>query len=130
MPNRLKKQALAALAALLTAFFPVAALATPGDILFSDTFNRAALAPWTTTNPAVSGILVGPQTSGSNPRAGYTSNQAVTVTSPTFNAAVPAARLQIWIRRGSDAISEDPDTGEDFIVEYQRANSSWNQLAT
>ncbi len=126
----MRKPGLAALSALLIVLFPVAALAAPGDILFSDNFSRATLAPWTTTNAAVSGILVGPQTSGSNPRAGYTSNQAVTVTSPAFNAAVPAARLDIWIRRGSDAISEDPDTGEDFVVEYQRADLSWNQLAT
>ena len=81
--------------------------AAPGDILFSDDFNRNNLAPWTTTNAAVSGILVGGQTSGSNPRAGYTSNTAVTVTSPGFNAAVPVARLSIWIRSwlGSDQCS-------------------------
>lgn len=130
MPNGLKEQALGTLSALLIALIPIAALAAPGDILFSDYFNRVSLAPWTTTNPGVSGILVGGQTSGSSPRAGYTSNQAVTVTSPAFSAAVPAARLDIWVRRGSDAISEDPDTDENFVVEYQRADSSWNQLVT
>ena len=117
MPNGLKEQALGTLSALLIALLPVIALAAPGDILFSDDFNRVSLAPWTTTNASVSGILVGGQTSGSSLRAGYTSNQAVTVTSPAFNAAVPAARLEIWVRRGSDAISEDPDTGENFVVE-------------
>ncbi len=117
MPNRLRKQGVVALSASLIALFSVAALAAPGDNLFSDDFNRVSLAPWTTNNPGVSGILVGGQTSGSSPRAGYTSNQAVTVTSPAFNAAVPAARLEIWVRRGSDAISEDPDTGENFVVE-------------
>ena len=117
MPNRPRKQGLGTLSALLIALLPVMAPAAPGDILFSDDFNRISLAPWTTTNASVSGILVGGQTSGSSPRAGYTSNQAVTVTSPAFNAAVPAARLEIWVRRGSDAISEDPDTGENFVVE-------------
>ena len=112
------------------AFLPVAGEAAPGDILFSDDFNDAPLAPWTTTNAAISGILQGPQTSGTNPRAGYTSNAAVTVTSPTFNASVPAARLSIWIRRGSDAISEDPDAGEDLYIEYQRADNSWGLLGS
>jgi len=130
MPNGLKEQALGTLSALLITFLPIAAPAAPGDILFNDDFNRVSLAPWTTTNPGVSGILVGGQTSGSSPRAGYTSNQAATVTSPAFSAAVPAPRLDIWVRRGSDTISEDPDTGENFVVEYQRADSSWNQLVT
>ena len=110
------------------ALLPGAGVAAPGDILFSDNFNDATLAPWTTTNAAISGILTGGATSGSNPRAGYTSNAAVTVTSPSFNAAVPAARLDIWIRRGSDAISEDTDPGENFYVEYQRADTSWGLL--
>jgi len=119
-------------AALLTAVLGLSGItqAAPGDILFSDDFNRVSLAPWTTTNPGVSGILVGGATSGSNPRAGYTSNTAVTVTSPSFNAAVPVASLSIWIRRGSDAISEDPDGGENFVLEYQRADNSWGQLST
>jgi len=125
MPNSLRKQVLVALSALLIALLPVATFAAPGDILFSDDFNRVSLSPWTTTNPSVSGILVGGQTSGSSPRAGYTSNQAVTVTSPAFNAAVPAARLGIWVRRGSDAISEDPDNGENLVVEYLNDVGAW-----
>lgn len=32
-------------------------LAAPGDILFSDGFERANLAPWTTTNANASGIM-------------------------------------------------------------------------
>ena len=126
------KQVVRAFSVLLIALFPVLVVAAPGDILFSDAFNRNNLAPWTTTNVARSGILNGGQTSGSNPRAGYTRNGAVTVTSPAFNAAVPAARLDIWVRRGSDSIpnSEDTDSGEDFVVEYQTAGGAWNQVVT
>jgi len=130
----LKLKRLFRLAALLTGVLGMSGIgqAAPGDILFSDDFNRVNLAPWTTTNPAVSGILVGGQTSGSPPRAGFTSNTAVTVTSPSFNAAVPVARLSIWVRRGSDFIpgSEDPDFGENLVLEYQRADNSWVQLST
>jgi len=59
----------------------------------------------------------------------YTSNQAVIITSPAFNAAVPSARLTIWIRRGDDQFSEDPDAGENLVLEYQRADTSWVQLS-
>ncbi len=109
------------------ALLPVAGVAAPGDILFSDNFNDATLAPWTTTNGARSGILTGAQVAASG-SAAYTRNDVVTVTSPTFNAAVPGARLTMWIRRGDDAFSEDTDAGEDFYVEYQRADSSWGLL--
>jgi len=102
--------------------------AAPGDVLFSDDFNRAALSPWATTDATRSGILTGAQMSQSPPDGAYTRNAAVTVTSPTFFAAVPAARLDIWVRRGDDAFSEDPDPGEDLVLEYQRADSSWGLL--
>ncbi len=106
--------------------------AAPGDVLFSDNFNDNSLAPWTATNNSRAGILTGNQTSGSNPRAGFTRRGAVIVTGPTFNAAVPAARLEIWIRRGSDALpnSEDPDNNEDFLIQYRRANGSWATLGS
>ena len=105
-------------------------LAAPGDILFSDNFNRVNLAPWTTTNAAFSGIRNGAQFSNSPPGGGFTRNGAVTVTSPTFNAAVPQAQVDMWIRRGSDTFSEDTDPGEDFFVEYRRADNSWGLLSS
>lgn len=118
--------------ALLILCVPPLAFGAPGDVLFSDDFNRANLAPWTTTNGALSGILNGNQTSGTNPSAAFTRNAAVTVTSPTFNAAVPAARLTFWLRRGADALpnSEDTDANEDFVVEYRTAGGAWVALVT
>ena len=114
--------------AILLALWQGDAAAAPGDVLFNDDFNRAALAPWTTTNASRSGILTGPNVSQSLPDGAYTRNGAVTVTSPSFFAAVPAARLDIWVRRGSDAFSEDTDNNEDFVLEYRRADGSWEQL--
>lgn len=108
---------------------PGSLFAAPGDTLYSDDFNDGALAPWATTDASRSGILTGAQVAASGSGA-YTRNDVVTVTSPTFFAAVPAARLSIWVRRGSDAFSEDTDAGEDFIIEYQRANGSWGLLGT
>ncbi len=114
---------------LFIALAPVA-WAAPGDVLFSDNFERATLAPWTTTNGARSGILTGGAFSNSPNRGGFTRNNAVSVTSPTFSTAVPAARVNIWIRRGSDAFSEDTDPGEDLILEFRRANGSFGILRT
>lgn len=114
----------------VAAFLPLRAAAVPGDILFSDNFERAALGPWTTTDATVSGILTGPQVSNSPTRGAFTRSQAVTITSPAFGAAVPAAQLSIWIRRGDDAFSEDPDAGEDLVLEYLQSGGGWGQLAT
>ena len=126
-PKSARRPGIAA-CALMLMLWQSDAVAAPGDVLFNDDFNRAALAPWSTTNASRSGILTGPQVSQSPPDGAYTRNGAVTVTSPTFFAAVPAARLDLWIRRGSDAFSEDTDNNEDFVLEYQRANGSWGLL--
>lgn len=109
---------------------PTAALSAPGDILFSDDFEDGTLASWTTSNASRSGVSNNAGYAGSGSFGAYTRNQAVTVTSPTFNAAVPEARLRIWVRRGSDAFSEDTDTNENFVLEYRRADSSWGSLRT
>ena len=105
-------------------------LAAPGDTLFSDDFEDGTLAPWSTSNGAISGVSNSPGYAGSGVFGAYTSNQAVTVTSPSFSASVPEARLDIWIRRGSDSFSEDTDSGENLVIEYQRNDNSWVQLVS
>lgn len=125
MAKRLAKHIIAALI-----LFPVAAFSAPGDVLFADDFEDGTLAAWTTTNASVSGVSNNAGWASSGVFGAYTSNQAVTVTSPSFNAAVPEARLRLWVRRGSDTFSEDTDTNEDFVLEYRRADNSWGQLRT
>ena len=115
-------------AALLVA--PGLLLAAPGDTLYSDDFEDGTLAPWSTSNASISGVSNSPGYAGSGSFGAYTSNQAVTVTSPSFNAAVPEARLQIWIRRGADSFSEDTDAGENLVLEYRRSDNSWAQLSS
>ena len=130
MAKNLLKQSLRAAWTLLTATLSCTALAAPGDILFSDDFEDGTLAPWTTTNGAVSGVSNSPGYAGSGTFGAFTSNQAVTVTSPGFNAAVPEARLRLWVRRGADSFSEDTDANEDLVLEYRRADNSWGILNT
>ncbi len=109
---------------------PAASLAAPGDVLFSDNFEDGTLAPWTTTNGARSGVSNSPGWAGSGAWGAYTRNNAVSVSSPTINAAVPDARLDIWVRRGADAFSEDTDNNENLVLEYRRADNTWAGLKT
>lgn len=108
---------------------PCESFAVPGDILFSDNFERANLAPWTTTDAVRSGILTGGAVSNSPNRGAFTRSRPVTITSPNIPAAVPSADISFWVRRGSDFFSEYPDNNEDFVIEYRRADNSWAQLA-
>jgi len=129
MPHAFKKPLARALSVPLIVL-PGLLFAAPGDILFSDDFEDGTLAAWSTTNSSVSGVSNNAGYAGSGSFGAYTSNQAVTVTSPSFSAAVPEVRLQIWIRRGADFFSEDTDSGEDLVLEYQRADASWAPLNT
>ena len=113
----------------LAAAYPTAARTAPGDVLFSDNFERANLAPWTTTDAVRSGILTGGAVSNSPNRGLFTRSQPLSVTSPTIAAAVPSANIRFWVRRGSDAFSEYPDNGEDLVIEYRRPDGTWAQLA-
>lgn len=127
MPNAYINQLVRILPGALV-LLPGLLLAAPGDTLFSDDFEDGSLAPWSTTNNSISGVSNNSGYAGSGSYGAYTSNQAVTVTSPSFNAAVPEARLELWIRRGADSFSEDTDNNEDLVLEYRRADNSWVQL--
>ena len=71
------------------------------------------------------------QTASSPSRSLAVFGGIVTVTSPTVDlAGASALRVSAWIRRGSDSFSEDPDSGEDFYVEYLRADGAWVTLGT
>jgi uncharacterized repeat protein (TIGR01451 family) len=61
----------------------------------------------------------------------YTSEGIVQVVSSVIDTTNPAfTNLSMWIRRGSDAFSEDPDVGEDFVVEYLNDVGTWITLET
>ena len=127
MPNAITNQLLRCFP-LALALAAGAAVAAPGDTLFSDDFEDGTLPLWSTTNTSRSGVSNSPGYSGSGSFGAYTRNQAVTVTSPTINTAVPEARLEIWVRRGSDAFSEDTDSNENLVLEYRRPDNSWGTL--
>lgn len=111
------------------------ALAAPGDILFSDDFERNSLGGnWSTSNNAYSGI--GTHTANSGNRSLYTRWDAVDVTSRAIDlSTTPGVQLSMWIRIGDDiggnTFSEWPDSaGEDLVIQYLNNNSDWITLET
>ena len=119
------------LIALIFAVYAPDAQAGPGDILFSDNFDDgagcSALAPWTTDVATQAGI--GTQTANSGSCSLFTRHGAVSVTSNLVDlSSVPGATLEAWVRKGADAFSEDPDGGEDLVVEFFDSTNTWVQL--
>ena len=108
--------------------------AAPGDILFQDDFDSGAgcstLAPnWTTTSTNLGGIST--QASNSGNCSMFTRGNVVSNTSIAIDlSGVTGADLDVWIRIGADAFSEDPDPGEDLVVEYLGIGGLWSTLET
>lgn len=107
--------------------------AAPGDILFEEYFNNNGdlNADWDRS----SGSDVGTSTAtfDSPSRSAFMRDGPDSLTlkaSSAINAAVTAASLNVWIRRGADSFSEDPDSGEDLTVEYSNSAGSWFVLET
>jgi hypothetical protein len=104
-------------------------MAAPGDILFSDNFERTTLAPnWTTDVGTAAGINT--DTASSPTRSMFTRHQAVIVTSSIINLSVVGADLSFWVRRGDDNFSEDTDPGEDLIIEFLDSVGTWTHIAS
>lgn len=104
------------------------AAAAPGDVLFSDNLN-GNLNSWTVDTSGGGDALIDNATSEQG-RSLALRWDPVSVTSDPFDAAVPGARLDVWIRRGDDSFSEDPDNNEDLVVEFLDNTGAWITVAT
>jgi hypothetical protein len=124
------------LAAVALALCHAVAVAAPNDVLFEDDFDD--LGQWTV---ASSGGNAGTDTATSNSpsRSLRLSNGPVVVTSVPIAAAVPAASLDLWVRRGVPDFScvfgfvtctTDPESGEDLRIQYLSSSNSWVTLTT
>jgi len=69
-------------------------------------------------------------TASSPTRAMFTRHQTIIVTSSVIDTTVPGVDLSFWVRRGSDAFSEDPDNLEDLIIEFMDSVGAWINIAT
>ena len=86
-------------------------------------FDRG-LGSWSVSGTGV--VRVTSQTANSLPDSLALYSRAVTATSPIVDLTRASQLvLRPWIRRGSDAFSENPDTDEDFVVEYLDDSGNW-----
>ncbi|MFL0801091.1 MAG: LamG domain-containing protein [Agarilytica sp.] len=109
------------------------AFSAPGDILFEEEFdnNGDYNSDWTDTGSGIatiSGLAV-----SSSPNSLQIGNDTHTVTSRSGRidtSGIDGADVSVWIQRGDDSFSEDPDPGEDLVFEYLNSGSTWVELAT
>lgn len=82
---------------------------------------------WTTTNGSRSGINGDTFQSASNSM--FLRRNTVTSTSIAFDSD-ELGEIEVWVRRGSDVFSENPEAGEDLTLQYFNASGTWVTLET
>ncbi len=102
----------------------------PGDIIFAEYFNDYSdfSGDWLATGTGTHAVNNLTFSSASNALALSRGYIVATTRSARIAAAVPGAELSVWVRRGSDSFSENPDAGEDLTLEYQATNGTWIAL--
>lgn len=82
---------------------------------------------WTATNATRSGVNGDTFQSTSNSM--FLRHDTVTSTSIAFDSA-ELGDIEVWVQRGSDTFSENPDNGEDLTLQYLNASNTWVTLET
>ncbi|MEM7100152.1 MAG: hypothetical protein AAF541_17925 [Pseudomonadota bacterium] len=82
---------------------------------------------WQTTDTVASGI--NNDTANSTVNSMFLRHNAVTTTALPFDSA-GVSDFEVWVRRGADSFSENPDGGENLVVQYLNASSTWVTLET
>ncbi len=97
--------------------------------IWYDNFERATLGSnWTINGPS-SYAGIGNHTSNSGTRSMYTRHGSVNVTSTAINlSGYTKAQVRCWVRMGHPSFSEDPDNGEDLVMQYKNSNNNWVQI--
>jgi hypothetical protein len=88
-----------------------------------DNFEKD-LSNWTITG----NTDIGTHTANSPNHSLYLSGGSSTATSIPINTSNSFKEVTVWIRRGSDNFSENPDTGEDLFLEYLNSSNNWVNL--
>lgn len=107
--------------------------AAPGDIIFEEAFNNNGdfVSDWSDSGSGDASVTGETFSSASNSLRIGEGSHTVTLDSGLADlSSVPAADLNVWVRRGDDLFSENPDSGEDLTIEYLNSSSSWVSLVT
>jgi len=84
---------------------------------------------WSSTDLALAGVS--DQTAGSGAYSMFISGGYVEVKSYYIDlSGLTSVELRVWIQRGDDSFSEDPDFGDDLEIWYEDANHDWQKLDT
>ena len=84
---------------------------------------------WTVSGAG--GAAVNNLTSSTAPNSLELYGGEVFVTSSAMDtSAVSTLQFDVWIRRGDDSFSENPDNGEDLEVQYYNSSGNWITLET
>ncbi len=113
---------------LICATLPSYAVAAPGDTLFADDFDDGSLSPWSVVGGDPDRVGVNQDTAQSGNSSMYLRWEPSGAESPAIDADVPGAELSLWVRRGDDNFSEDPDSGEDLRLQYLDNGDNWRTL--
>jgi hypothetical protein len=82
---------------------------------------------WSASNGGRSGVNGDTFQSASNSM--FLRHNTVTSTSIAFDSD-ELGEIEVWVQRGSDAFSENPEAGEDLTFQYLNAASNWITLDT
>lgn len=118
---------------LISAAYVINGVAAPGDILFEEQFSNNGDFNGDWDASGAGDASVDNSTFNSLPNALALSESTVTVTSKDNRidtSGIDGADVSVWIRRGSDTFSENPDNNEDLTVEYLDSANQWINLAT
>ena len=105
------------------------AAAPPLSVGSCDDFE-SGLTNWT-VNPTSGLAGTSNATSASPSNSLYLNGGVVNVDSIVIDTSdVWFSDITLWVRRGDDAFSEDPDPGEDLVIEYLNDIGTWVALET
>lgn len=101
------------------------------DADLSDSFEDGNLNPWQTQGGPGASAGVSSATADDGSNSMFLHGQEIYVRSPNIDlSAAASADLGMWVQRGDDSFSEDPDAGEDLEVQYRTSSNDWATLET
>lgn len=104
-------------------------VAPPITVGSCDDFERGLTTNWT-INGTTGFAGTSAATSQSPIFSMYLNGGVVEVTSNVVDTSSSTfGDLTVWVQRGSDAISEDPDTNENLVIEYLDSANNWMTLS-